>query len=261
MPARRGKPDSMTRRRAVIRVLFTFGMLLLVAACQSIQTTPTSLPASPTARPEPRLSDRLNELPIYQGAVWVYAYTEYQPAPTDPTQTITATYIFTDTVIETQISPDYIAHIRHEESPNKVPAGWASLRATDPSEWWYVVSENEIYQSFQVFDASRIETPTMTLAYKLPLALGESWCPNPFVKGQPVADCTSAGRRIVVSQGEYATPAGQFDDCFQVTEVYNSGGVTRWLCRGAGLVAQSYDHVGTRFGYTQVLIARVSGAF
>jgi hypothetical protein len=76
-----------------------------------------------------------------------------------------------------------------------------------------------------------------------------------------VTDCTAAGRRTVASQGPYTTPAGEFSDCSQITEDYNSGGVTRWLCRGVGVVAQKYDHAGTRFGFWQVLIAFRPGAF
>ncbi len=124
-----------------------------------------------------------------------------------------------------------------------------------------MVVGQQIYQSFQPIDWNRIETDTLTLAYDLPLSVGKSWCPERSVKGQPVTDCTAAGQRTVISQGRYTTPAGQFDDCLQIAEAFNSGGVTRWLCRGSGVVAQTYDHAGTRFGFTQVLIAFRPGSF
>ena len=79
------------------------------------------------------------------------------------------------------------------------------------------------------------------------------------MKGQKIQDCTSAGQRNVVSQESFETPAGRFDDCYQITENFNSGGVVRWLCSGVGLVAQKYDHAGTRFGFQQTLVSYSQG--
>lgn len=195
-------------------------------------------------------------LPVAKGATWVYAYIPYEPAAADPTQIVTATYRLTETVVDTEsASPYFVAHVQGTRSLVQAQPGWSGMTSDEPNEYWYLVRGQQIYQSFQKLDWASVQTDTLTLAYNLPLALNESWCPSSVVKGEPVQDCTAAGRRIVLDQGEYTTLAGRFDNCYQIVEQYNSGGVEWWFCKGVGVVAEAYDHAGTRFGFTQELVS------
>ncbi len=199
--------------------------------------------------------------PLAEGTSWTYAYAEYQPDAAHPTQTITATYRLTETVVGTEIiTPYFVAHVQREVSAVAIPPGWTDSGSPGPGEFWYLVAGQQVYESAQAVDLTRIQTETLALAYDLPLAVGKSWCPLSILKGEPIPNCAVAGQRTVIGQGSYETPAGRFADCYQVTEVYLSGGVRRWLCNGLGVVAEQYDHNGTRFGFRQTLIGYSPGS-
>lgn len=59
---------------------------------------------------------------------------------------------------------------------------------------------------------------------------------------------------LAISIGNFAVPAGSFENCFQVTTVFLSGPRLQWFCNGIGIVREKHDHRGTPFGYEQVLI-------
>ncbi|MGE5141745.1 MAG: hypothetical protein ACM3JD_19945, partial [Rudaea sp.] len=117
---------------------------------------------------------------------------------------------------------------------------------------------DRIYQSPQRPGKAGASQLALTLAFDLPLTIGKSWCPQTPPPANP--DCASLGRRTVEEKGVYTAPAGRFEDCFEIAEDFNSGGVTRWFCPGVGIVAQKYDHRGSRFGFEQVLIKYLKGS-
>ncbi len=214
----------------------------------------------PESAPTSTSAEALTRLPLARGVTWVYAYVAYEPLAANPTQTVTATYRLTETVADTETaSPYFVAHVQRTQSLVEAEPGWPNEVSSQPDEYWYLVRGHQVYQSFERLNWTDLPTATLTLAYDLPLAVGRSWCPNSLVKGEPVQNCITAGQRTVISHGSYVTPAGSFDDCYQIAEAINSGGVTRWFCTGIGIVAQVYDHAGTRFGFTQVLQAYVRG--
>jgi hypothetical protein len=238
----------MIGRRSLIEFFALLGACSIIAACASTPPAPAASSAARTA------------LPLANGTTWVYDYVEYEPAG-DPTQIITATYRMTETVVDTQsIDSYFVAHVRHTESVVTAPPDWPSDLSSRPTEFWYVVGDRQIYDSLQAIDSTGIHTDTMILAYDLPLAIGHSWCPSMETEGAQLQGCVANGKRTVVSQGSYDTLAGKFNVCYQVTEDFNSGGVTRWFCDGAGVVAQQYDHAGTRFGFQQTLVSYTPGS-
>ena len=131
--------------------------------------------------------------------------------------------------------------MQHQESVVAAPSDWPSAPGSRPAEFWYVVGDQQIYDSLQALDSTGIHTDTLILAYDFPLAIGHSRCPSIEIKGVTIRNGVAAGQRTVVSQGRYDTPAGRFNTCYQITEDINSGGVTRWFCDGVGVVAQKYD--------------------
>jgi hypothetical protein len=233
-------------------IFFIFMCSWLMVSCTSAPPSKTSQLESPASSDS---SHALAELSLAKGTTWVYSYAEYEPTALDPTQVITATYLFTETVIDTQTRPPFfIAHVQREERLVNAPPDWNYTASSRPNEFWYVANDQQIYESLQKLDLTNIQTETLILAYDFPLSLGRSWCPSSYIKGEKVQDCTAAGKRTVVSQEKYNTPAGEFDNCYKITEDVNSGGVTRWLCKNIGIVAQKYDHGGTRFGFQQTLV-------
>ncbi len=222
----------------------------LLASC-----TPAR-PAEPVQLATPASPDSngaSTEFSLADGTTWVYSYVTYEPTTTDSTQIMTATYLFTETVVDTKALPLYfVAHVQHEEQLVTADPNWTDA-SSRPHEFWYVVQGQQVYESFQPLDLTHIQTDTLLMAYDLPLSIGKSWCPSLVVKGERAQDCPT-GQRTVVNRESYETPVGRFQECYQITEDVNSGGVTQWFCRGTGVVAQKYDHGGTRFGFQQTLI-------
>jgi hypothetical protein len=209
----------------------------------------------------PDQSHTLAEFPLSKGTIWVYSYTEYEPTTTNPTQITKAAYLFTETILGTQSVPSYfIAHVQHEERLVKADPDWIYTESSRPKEFWYVVRGQQVYESALPLDLTNIQTDTLLLAFDFPLVLGKSWCPSIYVKGEKIQDCTASGRRTVANQESYQTPAGDFKQCYKLTEDFNSGGVTRWLCNGIGVVAEKYDHAGTRFGFQETLASFSRGS-
>lgn len=246
------QPLIMTAKKA--RLLFLL-VGWVMGACSFQPSTPSR--QVPPANPHHALVD----FPLAKGTTWVYSYLAYEPTTTNPTQIVTATYLFTETVIDTQtLLPYFVAHVQREERLVKAEPGWTYPKSSRPDELWYVVRGQQVYESFQPLDLSRVQTDSLFLAYDFPLATGRSWCPRTDIEGEQVQDCVAAGKRVVVSQEGYETPAGKFPQCYKITEDVNSGGVTRWFCHGVGVVAQRYDHAGTRFGFQQVLVSHSEGS-
>ncbi len=245
---------------AVVALLVFAGGLgaISCAVSQSPQPMPLATVSPPAAVRSPA------DFPLAKGTTWVYSYVPYQPTLADPSQIITATYVITETVVETQAAvPYFLAHVRREEHLLAAQPGWVEEESGQPQDVWYVALGQQVFESNEPLDPARIQTDTLALAYDLPLAVGKAWCPfrvdlkDP--EHSPVTNCDAAGKRIVRNEGPYETPAGRFDDCFEIGEFWNSGGVTRWFRNGIGVVAAQYDHAGTRFGFRQVLVSYVKG--
>jgi hypothetical protein len=203
-------------------------------------------------------ASHLPEFPLQVGTTWVYSYIPYEPLPSDPTQIITATYVLTETVMEVKSTPSYFAaRVERDRMLVSAPPNWTQTDSSASGSFWYVIQGKLIYE-FNQADISGFDPDLSTLAYQLPLSVGEKWCPVQVDLKSPdhpnIQDCSAAGERTVARAMAYETPMGKFDDCYQITEAFNSGGVTRWFCNGVGVVAANYDHSGTRFGFDQKLI-------
>ena len=230
-----------------------------VVAGEPTNASPTPVP---TTAEQPALQNPWSEFPLNVGTTWVYAYIPYDPLPSDPAQIITATYLLTETVTEVESTPPYLAaKVETERALVSKPPEWTRDDISRTGETWYVIDGNKIYRGSERPDLSNLNpdlTPGWSLEYQLPLSVGESWCPAKYnfkSPGQPeIEDCQSLGEQTVAKAMSYETPAGKFDDCYQITESVNSGGTTRWFCNEVGVVAAKYDHAGTRFGFEQTLI-------
>ncbi|MEJ5310189.1 MAG: hypothetical protein WHX52_10475 [Anaerolineae bacterium] len=200
----------------------------------------------------------LPEFPLSPGTTWVYTYIPYEPLESNPKQIVTATYVLTETVVETVAEAPYLfVRMRRDASlASSTPLTDATLPA---GEFWYVISGTLVFEEFQVPDAKTFDPVASRLDYAFPLADGKQWCPwqiDPKNPDKPeVVYCEANGLRTAVAIGAYETPAGSFTECYQISEAFLSGGVIRQFCNGVGVVAARYDHGGTRFGFEQTLVS------
>jgi hypothetical protein len=228
----------------------------------SPEATLTELLPSPEPTPIPYPGSTLDAFPLAKGTKWIYSYKAYQPKPTDPTQITQATFYFKELVFETQLLPGYyVAHVHHTESLIQADPDWIYSAAGLPVDYWYLVRGAEVFENGEPLDLSHIQPGDLLLDYVFPLAVGNSWCPFKYQAGQRIdPNCTYAGETTVAGETNFDTPAGNFKDCYELTNFYNSGGVTTWLCSGVGIVAEKYDHAGSRFGFQQTLIQFSKGS-
>jgi hypothetical protein len=212
--------------------------------------TPTSTPTTNSPLPD---------FPLNLGNTWVYSATHYD---TYETERITATYIITETVVDTQLhEPYFVANIVRDKkvvtlSDNLVGKDWEQhyLGGGDGSiSFWYVISGTQVYEQREL-DWSEIETSEAILQYIFPLSSSVLWYPDPWQRKEfPNLEVTS-GLRRADGPIEIKVPAGTFRDCFEVITMYNSGATFSTFCAGIGVVGSHYDHVGTPFGFRTILI-------
>lgn len=237
----------MKRWTYLFTAVFIGGLCFVAASCAgNASTTPSSEQAT-----------LLPEFPLAQGTTWVYTYIPYEPLESNPRQIVTATYIMTETVVETTAAAPYLfARVQRDVSlVSPTPLTGITLPA---GEFWYVISGTLVFEDWRAPDVTAFDPVASWLAYAFPLADGKQWCPSlddPENPDKPeVLYCEANGLKTAIATGAYETPAGRFTDCYEISEAFNSGGVISQFCNGVGVVAARYDHAGTRFGFEQTLI-------
>lgn len=235
-------------------VLVLMGSLVISSCVIHLPTKPTSIGLNNPVQ---------SEFTLAKGTTWTYSDSEYQPAPADPTQVITAQYQLTETVTEISSANGlFIAHIQREQKPIQVPADWMPFQP--PGEFWYVIKGQQVFKSNVPINLATVDTDTLQLAFDFPLSINKSWCPfrvdlkDPNHK--PIINCESAGEQTVLKGSAYQTPAGSFENCFQIDQASNGGDIFQWFCKGIGVVEIKFDHSGSRFGFEQELIGYNKGS-
>lgn len=201
----------------------------------------------------------VSELPLEKGTTWVYSYQAYEQSASDSAQILEATYQLTERVVEMENVLTYsVAHVSQEYQLIDADAGWVQDFSNRPNEFWYIVSDRQIWRSNQPPDRANIRADEFILDYDLPLSVAKSWClmrsgskdPN-----KPTAGCEFVGKREVTSQGSYETSIGKLEDCYDLIDYWNTGNFFQKFCHGVGLVFMKFDHAGTRFGFQQTLLS------
>jgi hypothetical protein len=203
-----------------------------------------------------------SEFNLAKGTRWTYSYSEYQPAPADPTQVITAQYQLTETVIDSNNTNGlFVAHVQSKKKPIRVPVDWTSF--SPPGEFWYIIKGQQVFQSGDPVDLSKVNTDTLNLAFDFPLSVNQSWCPvrvdlkDP--NHAPITNCDNGGKQTVLQQSAYQVPAGKYENCYQIEQFFNDGNFFQWFCKNIGVVEVKFDHNGTLFGFKQVLTVYDTG--
>jgi len=215
-----------------------------------------------TAGCAPQKLANLSEFPLEKGTTWVYAYEAYEPSVSDPNEIIKATYRLTETVVETgTISTYFVTHVKRESQLIKAEVNWTTDLLNEPNEFWYVVNDHQVFQSNQSLDVGSVQFDELLFDYEFPLVVDKSWCllPHNPQDSKEITDCDVIGRRVVTKQGPYETPAGSFNDCYDIVDYFNGGNIFQTFCNGVGIVTMKFDHAGTRFGFEQILIQYSAG--
>ena len=190
--------------------------------------------------------------------MWIYSYESYDPSPSDPTQIIKATYQLTETIVDVEtISTYLVAHVKREYELIGADNDWAGDPSSQPNEFWYIVNDNQVFQSNQPLDVGHVQLDELIFDYEFPLSVDKSWCllPHNSQDPQEITGCDFIGKRVVTNQGHHETPAGSFSDCYDLTDYFNGGNIYQKFCNGVGVVFIKFDHAGTRFGFEQSLIS------
>lgn len=201
--------------------------------------------------------------PLQKGTTWVYSYQAYNPSPLDPEQTIKATYELTQTIVDTEIVSQYVvAHVTRDRKLMDADADWTQALSNEPNEFWYVLDGQKLYQSNFPLDTGNINPEQLILDYQFPLTTKESWCLMPDSRGDTneAPGCDFVGRREVTGYGRYEGPAGTFENCYDLMDVYNGGNILQTICDGVGIVHMKFDHSGTQFGFEQTLTSFSTGS-
>ena len=230
-------------------------------------TPPSTATATPTPTPTEdagglELSALLKIFPLTPGVSWSYTDEFYSQDGSDPNTLLHAVTGIEERVLEVSNQPpDYFAHVQRHTSLVSADTGWNNTEGLGLGsyDFWYVVRGGRVYLSNERPDPANLALDQLSEELNFPLTVGSSWCPNKIQKGSltPVAEtpvpCASAGARTVVAKESYTTPAGTFAPCYQMSDYYNSGGPVQVFCEGVGIVAETYDHSGTRFGSSKKL--------
>jgi hypothetical protein len=232
----------------------------IASPTQKPEPTPTPSPSSPTPTTNAFTPTPLADFPLSLGTTWVYSATHYD---TYDTERITATYIITETIVDTQTRPPYFATQIVQDttlvtpSDNLAGKDWQQHYLAGPggsNSFWYVISGTQVYEQTEL-DWTEIISTEATLAYIFPLTLGDRWYPDPWQRQEFPDFEVFPGTRTVYDLAERQVPAGTFQDCFEIITFYNGGSPRSWFCPGLGTVEREYHHVGTPFGHITVLIS------
>lgn len=205
--------------------------------------------------PGVRAPAALEDYPLAPGTTWMYRYEEYQSATQDTTRIISATSVLTETVIDSRYSEDfYLVQVKTSRRLVDADKEWVA-NEDGADTFWYIVNGGKVYEASPPFDIDTIDTDNLKLLYNLPLSDGQGWCPYEAESSSstPEALQNCSGRSTIQAIGRLDTPAGTFEDCYEIVERYNNGSVITRFCNGVGQVSAHFDHAGSRFGYHKEL--------
>ncbi len=204
--------------------------------------------------------------PMTAGTTWTYQDNHYDTAEGE---TITGTYTLEKTVIDVQQGNGYTAAQIQEVSDfrnGSVDVDWLEANPGylngygSQKNYWLIDNGAGVYQQFGNLNLDALESEGFLL-YKLPLTDGDSWYSNPDQRAEftDVTAGPNTGKSSVSTAGAQNTPAGSFDQCYQIETFYNSGNNYEIVCLGVGAVKLWMDHQGTPQGYKTTLTAFSAG--
>ena len=156
-----------------------------------------------------------------------------------------------DTIVQDETHPPYYAvKIQREVTLLEGAPGPDFINPPQAETFWYTVDGSSVYRMQDPIDWTQLSASW--LEFRFPFPTETCWYPDPAQRAQSLAaglaGCRSASGPVSVD-----TPAGHFDNCYQVTTLYNGGNTILTFCRGLGIVESEYQHAGTEYGSHYVL--------
>ena len=231
---------------------------LTATATSTLPLATKTLPPSPTATlppdggvppvggitPSAATAQTLLDYPLAAGNSWVYRYEGH-------TGNQKAAWKVSDTVVEVQMhGAYYAARIQSEVALLEGNPGADFINPPQAHTFWYVVDGPAVYRMEDPLDWTAVRAGWLELQFPLPQA--NCWYPDAAQRAQSPAG-NLPGCRSASGPSALDTPAGHFENCFQVITAYNDGNFLYTFCRGIGFVASDYQHTGTDFGSHVVL--------
>jgi hypothetical protein len=131
--------------------------------------------------------------------------------------------------------------------------------------FWYIVARNQIFSSCTQEEANQMarslsaspsgKSPDDDPEYLLPFKVGAFWGADP--SGPKRTDFFYQWN--VEAKQDLTLPAGRFKGCYELNYRTLPDNEYKWVCSGAGLVADEYQHHGTVDKYRIELQSHTSG--
>lgn len=213
------------------------------------------------------LSATLKHFPLLPSTTWTYSYTDYDPDPNNPNKTLQAVFEVTHRVTDVKtVNGIYFAHIKKQVMKINEDPGWTNQNPNNLSDsgFWYLVRGDQVFSGPDIADPETLAKEKLVLEFVFPMAKDAEWCPNPVGKAS-VGDlatsvpCNPIGKRVVLAEKSFQSGKAVIEHCYQMSDIYNSGGAIQTFCDGLGVVEIKYDHAGTRFGFLQTLTSFKAG--
>ncbi|HQE94066.1 MAG TPA: hypothetical protein PLH19_15705 [Anaerolineae bacterium] len=201
------------------------------------------------------------DFPLAVENTWVYSGTFYQGF--NQSGVLTATYIVTETVVDilhSELRPYPVFQIaRYEELKScpeewrEIPENWCDrLASQEPDYYWYAIDGQTIYQQQRMEIYRLPERGIRELVF--PLFEGAQWYLTAEMAEAYPHDEVDSMLRKVEQENPQDVPAGDFEECYRMTEVIGGNWDATWYCPGVGIVKRVTDHSGTPFGSREILI-------
>ena len=230
---------------------FMIGMIIVAACIQpNLQQTADQTVA-------------LADIPLAVNTYWVYQATRYDGP--NLTRLVTTTHTITETIVARQVISSLIAaQIRRQQSAEVLMGAMqeadrttAILNPAAQESYWLISDGKHLYSQPHLDPTALLSS---TIEYELPFRTGDSWYLNHIMLTVSPSKTNESMLRRVVEMREVTAPAGQFSNCFLLTEVIGGAVFAQHFCPGVGIVEKRVDHHGTPFGFRHLLTAYAVGS-
>ena len=242
------------------------GLLTLILAACGVQRTASPSQATNTDTSTYGSGQSIEyqlevDFPLSLGNTWIYSGTFYQGF--DQSTVLTATYTTTETVVDilySELRPYIVFQIARYEDLSSCPEEWRSmpenwcdgLASEEPGYSWYIVDGKTIYQMRRMEVYRLPERGIRELVF--PLSEGAQWyLTAAMAEAHPNHEVDSMLRKVE-QEAPRAVPAGEFEECYRMTEVIGGNTNVTWYCTDVGFVERATDHSGTPSGSLEILV-------
>jgi hypothetical protein len=224
--------------------IFPALILLLVACTSAPAPTATALPPAPVPSTE---TAPTSPFPLRTGTTWTYDYTAY-------TENASGTWRVTETILKTEQQGSMLLATAARTAILVSGKDTEQIfTAPESYTFWYIFDQNRLKRAYKELSSPDFDS-AVSLEIIFPLDGSTNWPVSP-TDGPCVPEEIFPGCRYVAAgPQEIETPAGKFNQCYQLVTPYNNGPILETYCENIGFVSGKYTHLGSPMGYEYNLI-------